>query len=211
MAKNNENSEKEKSKIRIMKAATRLFAKKGFDGAGIREICKEANANICMISHFWGGKQELYNGIIETIISEQVEYAREFIDINANVKILSKKEQIDTLFLLLDKFIDFFYTKMSDDFVKLIIRNQENNKKFLKNSPIFNLFTTLLANIFENNSKDEIILKTAFILSQINSPRVLHIITKDITPNGFSDKHITIVKANVKLYINALLKEAQVV
>ena len=44
--------EKEKSKQRILDSATKLFVKKGYDGVGIREICKAANANICMISYF---------------------------------------------------------------------------------------------------------------------------------------------------------------
>ncbi len=49
---------KDKSKQRILDSATKLFAQKGYDGVGIREICKEVNANICMISYFWGGKKD---------------------------------------------------------------------------------------------------------------------------------------------------------
>ena len=58
----------ENSKVRILEAATTLFAKKGFDGASIREICKAANVNLCMISYYWGGKRELYEGIIENLL-----------------------------------------------------------------------------------------------------------------------------------------------
>ena len=53
------------SKEKILKSAIKLFAQKGYDAVSIREICKNAGCNICMISYYWGGKQELYNGIIE--------------------------------------------------------------------------------------------------------------------------------------------------
>lgn len=51
----------ENSKQKILSAATKLFAHKGFDAVSVREICKEANANLCLISYHFGGKQELYN------------------------------------------------------------------------------------------------------------------------------------------------------
>ena len=37
------------SKERILKAAVKLFAEKGYEGTSIREICKTAKSNICMI------------------------------------------------------------------------------------------------------------------------------------------------------------------
>lgn len=62
------------TKKRILASATKLFAQKGFDGVGIREICKEANANICMISYFWGEKEGLYQGILDDLVEKQIEY-----------------------------------------------------------------------------------------------------------------------------------------
>ena len=50
----------ENSKDKILKSAAKLFAQKGFDGVSIREICKDADVNICMVSYYFGGKQELY-------------------------------------------------------------------------------------------------------------------------------------------------------
>ena len=58
------------TKERILASATKLFAQKGFDGVGIREICKDAGANICMISYFWGGKEGLYQGILDDLIQK---------------------------------------------------------------------------------------------------------------------------------------------
>ena len=53
-------------KQRILDAAVLLFAKKGFAGVGVREIAKEANVNIAMISYYYEGKV----GILQSIIEE---------------------------------------------------------------------------------------------------------------------------------------------
>ena len=51
----------EDSKQKLLDVATKLFAHKSFAEVSTREICKEANVNLCMISYYFGGKQELYN------------------------------------------------------------------------------------------------------------------------------------------------------
>lgn len=101
----------ENSRQRILNAATKLFAKQGFDGTSIRQICKEAGANICMISYFWGGKQELYQGIIEDLIARQTEFAKTFIDFNIEPATLDKTSQINLLMDIVDKIIEFFYSE----------------------------------------------------------------------------------------------------
>lgn len=53
-------------KCRILNAASHLFAKKGFAGVGVREIAKDAQVNISMISYYYKGK----NGILMAIIEE---------------------------------------------------------------------------------------------------------------------------------------------
>lgn len=44
----------------LLEAAAKLFAEKGRDAVGVREICKEAGANIAAIAYHFGGKDELY-------------------------------------------------------------------------------------------------------------------------------------------------------
>lgn len=61
----------ENSKDKILITATKLFASKGFDSVSIREICKEAGVNLCMISYYWGGKQELYDSIVDEMVERQ--------------------------------------------------------------------------------------------------------------------------------------------
>ncbi len=45
---------------RLLEAALVVFADKGFDGAGIREIAERAKANSAMVQYHFGGKEGLY-------------------------------------------------------------------------------------------------------------------------------------------------------
>lgn len=202
----------ESSKERILKAAVKLFAQQGFEGASIRQICKEAQANICMISYFWGGKQELYNGIIEDLVLKQTEYAKTFLDFNLEPSTLDKKSQINLLTTIVDKIIDFFYSdKISKDMLIFLLKAQQNEKLAI-NSPAFIYLRKLVGVIFNKSENDrEIIFKTVFILSQINSPRILHNFSlSQLGQDDFIQEDIKIIKENVKLYINALVKEAEI-
>lgn len=207
------NTDYENSKQRILNAATKLFAAQGFDGTSIRQICKEANANICMISYFWGGKQELYNGIIEDLIEKQTEYAKTFIDFNADLSKLDKKSQITLLMTIIDKIIEFVYSeKISKDLLVFLLKAQQDEKVNI-DSPAFTYLRKLVGAIFDKPENDrEIILKSVFILSQINSPRILPNFSLYLLgQEDFIQEDIKIIKENVKFYINALIKEAGIV
>lgn len=203
----------ENSKQRILNAATKLFAAQGFEGTSIRQICKEADANICMISYFWGGKQELYNGIIEDLIEKQTEYAKTFIDFDINPATLDKTSQINLLMKVVDKIVEFFYSKkISKDLLIFLLKAQQEETLAI-HSPAFVYLRKLIGVIFNKPENDrEVILKTVFILSQINSPRILpgfslYLLGQD----DFVQEDIKIIKENVKFYINALIKEAGIV
>lgn len=66
--KDNQNRQKNEpdSKTRILETATRLFAHKGFDGVGMRQLAREAKVNLAMINYFFGSK----NKLLEEILSE---------------------------------------------------------------------------------------------------------------------------------------------
>lgn len=203
----------ETSKQKILDVATKLFAQKGFDGVGVREICKEAGANICMISYFWGGKKELYKGIIDNLVEKQTEYANSFLDLNLDPSKLSKQEQIDLLHTVVDKTIEFLYGGLiSDDLFKFLLQEQQNRKTDL-NSPVFLFIRKLLASIFEKNLNDKtVIFNTIFIMSQINSPKVLYAFSLEyLHQEKFNDEDKEIIKKNVNSYIDFLIKEAKIV
>lgn len=51
---------RESTREKILTAACRVFAEKGYSGASVTEICKSAGANIAAISYYFGGKESLY-------------------------------------------------------------------------------------------------------------------------------------------------------
>ncbi len=50
--------------IQILQVAEKLFAEKGFDGTSIREISKESNVNVAMVSYYFGSKEKLLESLI---------------------------------------------------------------------------------------------------------------------------------------------------
>lgn len=197
----------ENSKTRILEAATALFAQKGFEGTSIREICKKANVNLCMISYYWGGKQELYQGIIENLIEKQIEYSKSFIDLNKKTKDMSVDECINLLMTIADKFVDFFYTNISTDLIVLLLKEQQK-PDFLAQSPVLDYMKAVVARILNKDVNDRLVIfKTLFILSQVNSPRILPAFSlRQLGQKEFTKEDIKIIKENVKLYINSVLK-----
>lgn len=49
----------------LVKAARGLFARKGFDGASIRAITREAGANLGAVTYHFGSKRNLYGAVLE--------------------------------------------------------------------------------------------------------------------------------------------------
>ncbi len=201
----------ENSKDKILKIATKLFAEKGFDGVSIREICKKADINICMISYYWGGKKELYQGIIDNLLERQIEYAKTFLDLNKNPLELEYKERIDLLLLCLDKFVDFFYANVSSDLIVLLLKEQQNTNIVAK-SPVLDYLRKLVAAILNKDKNDRfVIYKTLFLLSQVNSPRILPAFSlRLLGQDEFNQEDIKIIKENAKSYVNLIIKEAKV-
>jgi len=55
--------EDEGTRERLLDAAERLFAQKGFDGASIREITAAAASNVAAINYHFGSKENLYREV----------------------------------------------------------------------------------------------------------------------------------------------------
>jgi len=53
----------------LLRAATELFAEKGFDGASIRAITARAGANLGAVTYHFGSKERLYAAVIERAVT----------------------------------------------------------------------------------------------------------------------------------------------
>ena len=60
----------EKTRARILSAATNEFASKGFDGARVDMIAKRAKTNKRMLYHYFGDKKALFEAIVGKMLSE---------------------------------------------------------------------------------------------------------------------------------------------
>lgn len=60
---------------RLLEAAERLFAERGYAGASVRAICAEAGANLNAVSYHFGGKQALYQAVLGRVGDARLESA----------------------------------------------------------------------------------------------------------------------------------------
>lgn len=56
------------TRARILDAALDLFGERGLTGATVRDIAARAKVNVAAISYHFGGKEELYRAVAETVV-----------------------------------------------------------------------------------------------------------------------------------------------
>lgn len=81
--------------LQILQVAETLFAEKGFEGTSIRDISKEANINVAMVSYYFGTKEKLLEALILLKTSGLKEQLIHLIDEN-----LEPMEKINKLIAL---------------------------------------------------------------------------------------------------------------
>jgi AcrR family transcriptional regulator len=69
MAKNGTDHDTE-TRARVLKAAARLFAERGFNHVSIRDICREAGSNVASVNYHFGDKMGLYRELIGVVADE---------------------------------------------------------------------------------------------------------------------------------------------
>ncbi len=58
------------SRASLLQSARKVFARKGFDAATIREVAESARVNTAMISYHFGGKMQLYHAVLSESFRE---------------------------------------------------------------------------------------------------------------------------------------------
>lgn len=192
----------------ILKIATKQFAQKGYDGASLREICRIAGVNVALISYYWGGKKELFQGIVNNLIENQTKYATSALDFAINPEDLSKEEQIDLMYRTVDKAIEFFYSDMSSELLTILTHGQKE-KEIFGNLPLFKYGKKLFAALFDLKESDkQVILTLVSIITLINAPRLMPNFSLQLmNQRTFHQEDVRIIRKNVRTYMNALLRE----
>ncbi len=62
---------------RLIQAATRLFARRGFGEVSIREISAAADVTPAMISYYFDGKRGLYEAVFDSVFERLIQQIRE--------------------------------------------------------------------------------------------------------------------------------------
>jgi AcrR family transcriptional regulator len=58
---------------RLVEAAAKLFANKGFEHVTVREICKASSANVAAVNYHFGDKAGLYRAVVMLAIEQMLE------------------------------------------------------------------------------------------------------------------------------------------
>lgn len=58
---------KRNTKERLLQVALKVFAEKGYHSATAQEICQRAGANMAAVNYYFGGKEKLYQRILELV------------------------------------------------------------------------------------------------------------------------------------------------
>src|SRR4051794_17375213 len=55
------------SREALLQAAKVIFARKGYDGATVKDLAEEAGVNVSLVSYYFQGKEGLFRACLETI------------------------------------------------------------------------------------------------------------------------------------------------
>jgi AcrR family transcriptional regulator len=102
----------------ILNVAQSVFSENGFKEATVRQICKAAKANVCLISYYFGGKDGLYVAVFERMAKIRLEHIKTVLGDTTSI---SSREEYR---LRLQLFLEGMYREISSkpEFFKLIQR-----------------------------------------------------------------------------------------
>jgi AcrR family transcriptional regulator len=61
------------TRAKLLRAASEVFAERGYQAATIREICGRANVNVALVNYHYGDKLELYTEVLRTAAHQREE------------------------------------------------------------------------------------------------------------------------------------------
>jgi AcrR family transcriptional regulator len=70
---------KEPTKDALLRAAKKVFATKGYDGATVKEVADEAGVNVSLVSYHFHGKENLFRACIEAYGADRLSATERFL------------------------------------------------------------------------------------------------------------------------------------
>jgi Transcriptional regulator len=103
----------------IMTIAEKLFSELGFEGASVRDIAKEAEVNVAMISYYFGSKDKL----LEAIFIKHTDIIRLKLE---NILMDEKMDPLQRVNVMIDAYVEKAFR--SQGFHRIMVREQMLNK-----------------------------------------------------------------------------------
>ena len=124
-----------KTREKILKVATKLFARKGFDGARVDEIAQKAGVNKALIYYYFKSKEEILEEIMKVFLEESLRRKKKMMERHVQI---DKKELIR---LSIERIFDLY--KGNEDVLRIIITEELKSEK--KQWPLFQVLDMGLA------------------------------------------------------------------
>jgi AcrR family transcriptional regulator len=87
---------------RILQAARRIFAKKGYDGARVNEIAQRAGVNKALIYYYFKGKRAILNELIQDFVGQTTQALMGFAQATGTVDDPQSEEHMQQYYGLLE-------------------------------------------------------------------------------------------------------------
>jgi len=118
------------SRDRILAAAVKIFAEKGYGGARIDQIAKEAGVNKALIYYYFEGKEAILNELFQTFFRESTKMLLNFVERGGFAENPEENKRLFEAEYL-------HYLESSRDLLKIIV--MESLKDENTDTPLFNL------------------------------------------------------------------------
>ncbi len=117
-------------KDRLFWAALRTFAAKGYKGATVRAVCREAGGvNVSAVQYYYGGKDKLYQAVLEVLFTEGDQRFRQRLQDEAKAG-ASPEERLRLLIEVYCQVL-FAHGEVGDAFLRLWAMELANPTPFL--------------------------------------------------------------------------------
>jgi len=120
-------SARDDTRERLLRAAMKVFAREGYAAATTRMIAAESGANLQAITYYFGGKGDLYRGVVQHIadgMSAVVGPAAAAIEARLASKEIAAADAREMIHLALSNIARALLIEASDDWARIILREQ---------------------------------------------------------------------------------------
>lgn len=183
---------------KLIHTAARLFAKNGFAGTSVRQICASAKTNVAAINYHFGDKQGLYLATVEYLVEQNKNWMRSApnpLQIPQNIENLKYQDALELFHQIIDKMLDLNLSRKNILLDRIFARAEMENSQQMAQ-----ILLAYVSNFGENffgilcyltglapRSSELILLSNAILrqasISEINRFAILHALNlKDFTP-----------------------------